>query len=133
MAGTSFRHRGYPRLVLNTVLQGNSGISKIIVVPSGTLSETPNLADFSAYLPRSSTVARAVNLNSVYTIQPVVQPDVQYERSCTTDLTTGWMFVYTIQNVVQPLVKPFDNRFDNRLYRVNGVLVRPTTVPCSSD
>jgi len=32
-------------------------------------------------------------------------------------LTTGWMFVYTIQPVVKPVVQPIDNR----LYRVNGV------------
>ena len=37
---------------------------------------------------------------------------VQY--SCQTGLTTGWMFVYTIQPVVK--------RFDNYLYHVNGVL-----------
>ena len=50
----------------------------------------------------------------VYTnIQPVVQPG----------LTTGWMFVYTIQ----PVVKPLYNRFDNRLYGVNGVLSCSTT------
>jgi len=41
----------------------------------------------------------------------------------TTALTTGWMFVYTIQPVVKPVVQPLYNRFDNRLYRVNGVLV----------
>jgi len=51
-------------------------------------------------------------------------------------LTTGWMFVHTVQPVVKPVVKPvwqpvvsciqtfnrlsnpYDNRFDNRLYRV---------------
>jgi len=32
-----------------------------------------------------------------------------------TGLTTGWMFVYTIQPVVQPVVKP-DNRLSNRFY-----------------
>jgi len=39
-------------------------------------------------------------------------------------LTTGWMFVYTIQPVVSPVVQPnrLYNRFVNRLYRVNGVL-----------
>ena len=35
------------------------------------------------------------------------------QRRCQTSLTTGWMFVYTILPVV--------NRFDNQLYRVNGV------------
>jgi len=34
------------------------------------------------------------------------------------------MFVYAIQPVVQLVVNPFDDRFDNRLYRVNGVLGR---------
>ena len=33
------------------------------------------------------------------------------------------MFVYTMQLVVQPVVQPF---FDNRLYRVNGVLRLPS-------
>jgi len=43
-------------------------------------------------------------------------------------LTTGWMFVYTIQPVVKPVVQPvwqpvvLYNQFDNQLYRVNGVL-----------
>jgi len=32
-------------------------------------------------------------------------------------LTTGWMFVYTIQ----PAVNRLYNGFDNRLYRVNGL------------
>ena len=41
-------------------------------------------------------------------------------------LTTGWMFVYTIQ----PVLKPFDNRFDNRLYRVNGALESPFPTTC---
>ena len=50
----------------------------------------------------------------VYTIQPVVILVVK--PGC----TTGWMFVYTIQPVVNPV--GFDNRLDNRLYRVNGVL-----------
>jgi len=55
-----------------------------------------------------------------YSMQPVVQP------------TTDCMFVYTTQPVVQPTVAciqtfnrlsyRFDNGFDNRLYRVNGVL-----------
>jgi len=47
-----------------------------------------------------------------------------------TGLTTGWMFVYTIQPVVQPVVKPvwqpvvipvWQSWFDNMLYRVNWV------------
>jgi len=63
-----------------------------------------------------------------------------YPTGCQqTGLTTGWMFVYTIQPVVQPVVKAvwqpvvsciqtvnrlsnrFDNRLDHRLHRVNGV------------
>ena len=48
----------------------------------------------------------------VYTIQPVVKPVVK--PVVQPGLTTGWMFVY----MIQPVVKPFDNR----LYRVNGVL-----------
>jgi len=39
------------------------------------------------------------------------------QTDCQTGLTTGWMLVYTIQ----PVVKTVYNRFDNRLYRVNGV------------
>jgi len=39
------------------------------------------------------------------------------QTDCQTGLATGWMLVYTIQ----PVVKPVYNRFDNRLYRVNGV------------
>jgi len=38
-------------------------------------------------------------------------------------LTTGWVFVYTMQPVVQPALQlnsRLYNRFDNRLYRVNG-------------
>jgi len=64
---------------------------------------------------------------AVYTIQPVLKPG----------LTTSWMYVYTIQPVVKPVWQPvflciqtfnwlsngFDNRFDNRLYRVNGAWV----------
>jgi len=70
-------------------------------------------------------------LSPVYTIQPVVKPVVKptgcivytagcqtgcttrfdnrlneqwlfVEHGCTTGLTTGWMFVYTIQPVVKP-------------------------------
>jgi len=37
---------------------------------------------------------------------------------CTTDLTTGSMFVYMIQMLVKPVVEPVDNW----LHRVNGVL-----------
>jgi len=79
------------------------------------------------YLP----VVQYELLYPVYTIQPVVKPVVQPK--------TSWMFVYTIQPVVQPVVqaglttgcimyrniqpvvKRFDNRIDNRLYRVNGI------------
>ena len=52
-------------------------------------------------------------LNPIYTIQPVVNPVAQpglttvlneqwlfVQTSCTTGLTTGWMFVYTIQPVI---------------------------------
>jgi len=57
-------------------------------------------------------------LSPVYTIQPVVKPVVKPDTGCqsrlTTGLTAGWMFVYTIQ--------PGCITFDNRLYRVNGVL-----------
>jgi len=38
-----------------------------------------------------------------------------------TVLTTGWVFVYTIQPVVKRVVEPLDSR----LYRVNGVLEFP--------
>jgi len=50
---------------------------------------------------------------------PFVQQGCQtgWQPVCQTDLTTGWMFVYTIQLV------DLYNRFQNRLYRVNGVSV----------
>ena len=57
-------------------------------------------------------------------VQPVGQPaascitvnkhPIGCQAGCSTDLTTGWMFVYTMQPVV--------NRFDNRLYRVTDSL-----------
>ena len=50
--GTSF-HPSY------TVLKGNSGISKITVLPSGSLSQTPDLENF-ATAQRSSK--RVINL-----------------------------------------------------------------------
>jgi len=54
----------------------------------------------------------------VYTIQPVVKR---------VGLTTGCIVYTNIQLVVKPvwqpvLSNPFDSRFDNRLYRVNGAL-----------
>jgi len=48
----------------------------------------------------------------------------KHSTACQSGLTTGWMFVYTMQPVVQPAVqlnRRLSNRFDNRLYRVNGV------------
>jgi len=49
----------------------------------------------------------------------------RYSRFVKPGLTTGWMFVYTIQPVAS-CIQTFtglSNRFDNRLYRVNGALV----------
>jgi len=46
------------------------------------------------------------------------------QTGCTTLLTTGWMFVYTIQ----PVVRRLSNRIDNRLYRVNRVLYPVYTI-----
>jgi len=79
-------------------------------------------------------------------VQPVVKPGCTTglttgctqdtagcQTGCQTGLTTGWMFVYTIQPGWQPVVSciqtftrlssQFDNRFDNRLYSVNGALL----------
>ena len=39
------------------------------------------------------------------------------------ELASDRQAVYTIQTVVKPVVQPVYNRFDNRLYRVNGVSV----------
>jgi len=58
------------------------------------------------------------------------------QTGCQTGLTTGWMFVYTTQPFVNPVrqrvwqpvvscIQTFtrlSNRFDNRLYYVNGAL-----------
>jgi len=62
----------------------------------------------------------------VYTAARVVKPVVKNRLSNRFDnrFDNGWMFVYTIQPVVNPVVQPFDNR----LYRVNGVLAN---VNCS--
>jgi len=64
--------------------------------------------------PVVKPVVQPVWQPAVCTIQPVVKPIVKRVLQYQTGLTTGWMFVYTIQ--------PVDNRFDNRLYRVNGAL-----------
>ena len=72
------------------------------------------------------------DLSPVYPIQPVVKPVWQprlyhvYKHStgCQTGLTTGWMFVHTIQPVtVERTVAVRSTRLSNRLYRANGVLV----------
>ena len=78
-------------------------------------------------------------------LQPVVKPGcttglttgcIHDTAVCQTGLTTGGMFVYTIQPVIKPVWQPvvsciqtftrllnrFGNQFDNRLYRVNGAL-----------
>ena len=53
------------------------------------------------------------------------------QHSCQTGLTTGWMFVYTIQPVVKPVVNRLSNRSNNWLYRVykhsTGCQTRLTT------
>jgi len=60
-------------------------------------------------------------------VQPVVKPGcttgcihdtVVCQTGCQMGLTTGWMLVYTIQQIVKPVY----NRYDNRLYHVNGAL-----------
>ena len=84
-------------------------------------------------------------LNEQLFVQPLVKPGCTTglttgckhdtavcQTGCQTGLTTGWMFVYTIQPVVNQLWQPIvsciqtftrlSNRFDNRLYRVNGAL-----------
>ena len=62
-------------------------------------------------------------------VQPVVKPccttglttgcihdTAVCQTGCQAGLTSGWVFVYTIQSVVKLVWHPFDNR----LYRVNG-------------
>jgi len=71
-------------------------------------------------------------LNEQLFVQPVVKPrcttsltagcihdTAGCHTGCQTGLPTGWMFVYTIQPVVKPV--------DNRLCRVNGAYVYPTS------
>ena len=54
----------------------------------------------------------------VYTMQPVVQPAVQLNSRLSNRFENRLNVSIHVQRVVQPVV----NRFDNRLYRVNGVL-----------
>jgi len=75
---------------------------------------------------------KQIPLKSVYMIQPVWQPVgclfarcsrlshrlYNWTAGCQTGLTTGWMFVYTMQPVVQPVVKPVWQPVCNRLYCV---------------
>ena len=59
-------------------------------------------------------------------VQPVVKP------GCTTGLTTGCIGLTTgciMYTNIYPVSSRFDNRIDNRLYRVNGAL---ETRKCSS-
>jgi len=65
----------------------------------------------------SNRVVQPVWQPAVYTIQPFCQ------TGCQTGLTSGWMFVYTIQPVVNGcIVYTSIYGFDNRFYRVNGAL-----------
>ena len=83
---------------------------------------------FDNGVERTATVRATLLNEQPLFVQPVVTPGCTTglttgcihdtagcQTCCQTGLTTGWMFVYTIQPVVKP-----DNRFDNRLYRVNG-------------
>ena len=61
--------------------------------------------------------------NMVVTVKPRLHDTTGCQSGCTTRLTTRWMVAYTMQSIVQPAVQwnsQLYNRFDNRLYRVNG-------------
>jgi len=86
-------------------------------------------------IPAVSNAAQKNYLSSIYTIQPVVKPVWQPVVSCIQPvvkpvvqpgLTTGSGWTNSgcsFNTVVKPVVNGCTTRFDNWLYRVNGVLI----------
>jgi len=62
-----FWHSRYPRLIY-IASEGNSGISKIRVLPCGTSSQTLNLADLSVFFSTARRSSHVINLQTLTNI-----------------------------------------------------------------
>jgi len=95
-----------------------------------------DLVDYWALIPRvvKMSFSKPQRQDNCMTVRPVVDrcvcqaPFTRYNRLYRVYTACCQTNSCSFNTVVKQVVKPFDNRFDNRLFRVNGVSESRTTV-----